>query len=121
MNKIIIKGLDFFAYHGVLPEEAEKGQNFTADLILYADLTAAQESDNLEDTVNYAAVCDTVIRALTMRENRCNLIERAAGLAAQAVLDGFPQVEKVEITLKKPEAPIDAAFDYVAVQIERER
>ena len=50
-----------------------------------------------------------------------DLIERAAQVIADAVLDEFDDIFKVEVTLKKPEAPISAEFDYVAVSIMRER
>ena len=119
MDKIIIKGLEIFAYHGVNDEEKEQGQNFVLDITLWADLLQACESDNLEDTVNYAAVRKTVTRVMT--ENRYDLIEAAAENTAQAILDEFPKISKVEITLKKPQAPMNAEFDYVAVDIMRQR
>ena len=50
-----------------------------------------------------------------------DLIERAAQVIADAVLDEYEDIFKVEVTLKKPEAPISADFDYVAVSITRER
>ena len=49
------------------------------------------------------------------------MIEKAAQVVADAVLEEFPDIFKVDITLKKPEAPIKADFDYVAVTISRER
>ena len=61
----------------------------------------------------------TVQRVFT--EKSYDLIERAAQVCADAILQEYPPVQKVEICLKKPQAPMSAVFDYVAVTICRER
>jgi len=119
MDKILLKGLRLFAYHGVNPEEKRDGQEFVLDITLYADLSQARQSDRLEDTVNYAAVRKTVQRAFTGA--KYDLIERAAEAVCGAVLEGFPQVEEITLLLKKPQAPMDAVFDYVAVEVTKKR
>lgn len=119
MDKISIKGLKFFAYHGVNPEEKENGQNFVIDLDYYVNIARACQMDTLDDTVSYAKVVKTIRRVFTAE--KYDLIERAAQVIADAVLDEFDDIFKVEVTLKKPEAPISAEFDYVAVSIMRER
>ncbi len=119
MDKISIKGLKLFAYHGVNPEEKENGQNFVIDLDYYVNIAKACQMDALDDTVSYAKVVKTIRRVFTAE--KYDLIERAAQVIADAVLDDFEDIFKVEVTLKKPEAPISAEFDYVAVSITRER
>lgn len=119
MDKIQIKGLEIFAYHGVNPEEKENGQPFLLDITLWADLSRARRSDDLNDTVNYAAVRKTVQRVFTAE--KYDLIERAAQAVCDGVLGEHPQVEEVRVTLKKPEAPINAVFDYVAVEVAEAR
>ena len=119
MDKISIKGLKLFAYHGVNPEEKENGQNFIIDLDYYVNIARACQMDTLDDTVSYAKVVKTIRRVFTAE--KYDLIERAAQVIADAVLDEFDDIFKVEVTLKKPEAPISAEFDYVAVSIMRER
>lgn len=119
MDKISIKGLKLFAYHGVNPEEKENGQNFVIDLDYYVNIAMACQMDTLDDTVSYAKVVKTIRRVFTAE--KYDLIERAAQVIADAVFDEFEDIFKVEITLKKPEAPISAEFDYVAVSITRER
>lgn len=119
MDTIHIKGLRLFAYHGVNPEEKRDGQTFVLDLRLGADLSQARRSDRLEDTVNYAAVVKAVRAAFTARN--FDLIERAAQAVCDAVLEGFPQVEEVSLLLQKPEAPVSAEFDYMAVEITQRR
>lgn len=119
MDKIYIKGLELFAYHGVNPEEKRDGQTFLLDVTLHADLSRPRQTDDLNDTINYAAVRKTIQRAFTAQS--CDLIERAAQVVCEAILNEHPKVEKVGLLLKKPEAPMNAKFDYVAVEIELSR
>ena len=62
MDKIHIRGLRVFAYHGVNAEEKEKGQPFELDVTLAADLSRAGQSDDLSDTVNYAKAAKLIVR-----------------------------------------------------------
>ncbi|MBQ9517157.1 MAG: dihydroneopterin aldolase [Eubacterium sp.] len=119
MDKITIKNLKLFAYHGVNPEEKENGQNFFIDIDYYVNITKACHSDNLDDTVSYAKVVKTVNRAFT--QTSYDLIEKAAQIVADAVLDAFEPVTRVDVTVKKPEAPVKADFEYMAVSISRSR
>ncbi len=116
MDKIYIRGLEIFAYHGVNPEEKRDGQRFLLDVTMWADLSRPRQTDDLKDTVNYAAVRKTIQRAFS--EKSYDLIERAAQAVCEGVLREHQKVEKVGLLLKKPEAPMNASFDYVAVEIE---
>ena len=60
MDKFEIQAMEFYGSHGCLPEERQKGQSFFVDAVLYLDLAAAGRSAELDDTVNYAAVFQTV-------------------------------------------------------------
>lgn len=119
MDKILIRDLKIFAFHGVNEEEKIDGQNFVFDIDLYVNITKACYSDNVEDTVSYAKVIKTVTRVFTAK--KYDLLEKAAQITADAILDEYSDVSKVTVTLKKPEAPMKADFSYVGVQIERER
>ena len=119
MDTIHIKGLRLFAYHGVNPEEKRDGQTFLLDIQLHAGLSQARHSDRLDDTVNYAAVVKAVRAAFT--QESFDLIERAAQAVCDAVLGNFPAVQAVDVLLKKPEAPVNAEFDYMAVDVSQRR
>ena len=95
METIRIKGLEIFAYHGVNPEEKENGQKFILDIAMQADISRAAQTDDL--------------------------IERAAQVVCDAILENYPKVQSVTVELKKPEAPINAVFDYVSVEMTRSR
>lgn len=119
MDKILIRELKLFAYHGVNPEEKRDGQNFYLDIDLSVNITKACHSDKVEDTVSYAKVIKTVRKVFCAE--KYDLIEKAAQVTADAILEEYPEVFGVGITLKKPEAPVSADFGWVGVSIFRER
>lgn len=119
MDTIIVKGLKLFAYHGVNEEEKINGQNFILDIKVWLDLSVPCESDNVNDTVSYAKIIKKVRTVFTAE--KYDLLEKAAQIVSDAVFEEFPEVVECEILLKKPEAPIKADFDYVAVAIRRKR
>lgn len=116
---VFVSGLALHAYHGVMQHEAKVGQTFKLDLALDLDLTAASRSDKLADTVGYDQVVDVASQAFCARRYR--LVEAAAGAVANAMLDRFPRVMSVRVTIHKPHAPIAATFDDVGVAIVRAR
>jgi dihydroneopterin aldolase len=118
-DRIILKDLQIFARHGVLPEETRLGQRFAVDVTAHLDLRPAGVSDDYTKTVCYDALTQAVAEALTKR--RFRLIEAAAEAVAATVLERFPAVDRVAVEVRKPSAPIDAVFAYVAVAIERTR
>lgn len=119
MDKIIVKDLKLFCYHGVNPEEKVDGQNFIFDIEAFMNLDLPCKTDNVNDTVSYAKIIKTVRRVAQSEKN--DLLEYVSQRVADALFEEFEKIEKLVITLKKPEAPIKADFDYVAVQIERTR
>ena len=119
MDKIIIKNLNFFCYHGVNPEEKVDGQNFVFDIEASVDLSIPCATDNVDNTVSYAKMIKTVRRVAQSQKD--DLIERVAQRIVDALFEEYDKIQAIKITVMKPEAPIKADFDYVAVQIERER
>jgi len=116
---ILIEKLDIYAYHGFFAEEERLGQRFVLDLVLETDLRASALSDALTDTVDYGAVVGVVTEAFTAK--RFNLLEAAARAVALAVLDGFPPVTRVEVTLRKPAPPIHATLASVGIKLDYRR
>jgi 7,8-dihydroneopterin aldolase/epimerase/oxygenase len=118
-DTVFVTGLALHAYHGVMQHEAKVGQTFGLDLVLDIDLAGASHSDKLADTVGYDQVVDVASGAFCTRRYR--LVEAAAGAVAEAVLDRFPTVMSVRVTVHKPHAPIAATFADVGVTITRAR
>ncbi len=117
--EITIEGLEIFAHHGLLPEEREVGQVFSFDIYLLLKDCPAASSDDIADTVNYAEVCDTVVKAAT--SETYNLLERLAAVVAGKVLAGYPMVSRVGVRAAKPAPPLPHAVESVAAYIERTR
>mgnify|MGYP004664844783 CR=1 FL=1 len=119
MDKIIIKGLKIFAYHGVNPEEKQNGQTFEIDAILETSLLNAGNTDNINNTISYAKAAK-IIKSVVTGESY-DLLETVATKISNQLLHDFPSIDTVCITVKKPEAPINLTFDYMAVEITRTR
>lgn len=118
-DRILVRNLQLVARHGVLPEEAVLGQRFVLDLVAHLDLSAAGTSDDLAASVSYADIIAVATQRFTGA--RFALIEAAAEAVAAALLTRFTAIEQVDVEVRKPAAPIDAVFGYVAVAIERRR
>ncbi len=98
MFKVFIKGLEFYAFHGVTAEEQAIGHRYIADLSL--DVTGdATETDEIAGTVDYAIAGNTALSILT--RGNYKTMERTAALACDALLRVFPAVSRVEISLAK--------------------
>jgi dihydroneopterin aldolase len=119
MDKIILKNLAFYGYHGAMSEENVLGQKFFVDLELGVDLKTAGKRDRVEDTVHYGMVYD-VVKGI-IEGSAINLIEAVAEQSIEAIFKEFDKVMTIKMTLKKPEAPVAGIFDYFAVELYRER
>lgn len=116
-DKIIIENLEVFANHGVLKEETSLGQKFLVSCNIYFDVSKAAVTDNIEDSVNYADVCAYITSF--MRNNTFKLIERVADRIAKEVLLKYELIDAIEVTVKKPWAPIGLPVDCVMVTKDR--
>lgn len=119
MDKILMKNLCFYGYHGVLPEENKLGQKFMVDATLHVDLEAACSSDNVFDTVNYAEVHEIIQYHMTIKQYK--LLEALAEAITREIFQKHQKVQEIELTIKKPEAPVNGIFDYFGVEIRRSR
>lgn len=117
-DRITLTGLQVQAHHGVFDFERENGQLFIIDVIAWLDLAPAAVSDDVANTVHYGELAEEVVAAVA--KDPVDLIETVAERVAQVVL-AHPPVDRVEVTVHKPQAPISVPFADVAVTIERTR
>lgn len=117
MDEIRVKNLEVFGHHGVYREENVLGQKFLVDVTLFLDTRRAGMTDELAASVSYGDVCRLI--KVEMERQNDKLLERVAQRLASAVLKTFSPVREVEITVKKPWAPVLMHLDYAAVQIRR--
>lgn len=120
MNKILIRGLEVSACHGVKEIEKNRPQPFIFDADIYYDFFAAAGSDDISDTVNYSAASKLIVAVA--QNNTFNLIEKLAYECAYAIMNDTP-ASRITLTVYKPEAPMKLKFDTVGVTVDviRER
>lgn len=115
---IELKGIELFAYHGVLEHERRDGQRFLVDVELdYAEDTAAA-TDRIEDAIDYR---DVVASVLEVSDGHAyHLLEALASALADTLLARFP-VERVRVRVRKPDVVLPRPVDHAAVVVERSR
>jgi dihydroneopterin aldolase len=118
-DRIELKGIEAYGYHGVFEAERSDGQNFYADICAELDLEGASNSDDLKDTVDYGAIVDLVIEDI--QSDPCQLIEHLAGRIADRILFEFHRINRISVTIHKPMAPVNGNVLDIAVTIERNR
>jgi dihydroneopterin aldolase len=116
VDVILIRGLRELGVHGVLPEEQARPQPFEVDLELQVDLADAGASDDLADTVDYGAVCESVSRVVASEQYR--LLERLATRIAEVCL-ADRRVSGARVEVRKLHPPVRAMLEHVAVRVER--
>lgn len=117
---IVLKGMEFYGYHGVRSEERAMGQRFVVDLELETDLSRAAATDSLEYTIDYSQVF-ALVREL-LEGPPVGLLETLASRIATAVLDRWSLVEGVRARVKKPCVSIAGAhLEYAGVEVYRTR
>lgn len=118
MDYIHLKDMQFYGYHGVLMEETKIGQRFRANVSIAVDMKKAGETDELDNTVNYAEVY-----ALTreiVEGKPFKLIEALVEAIATRILSAYSeQVKGVRVELIKPDPPIQGYYREVSVEITR--
>lgn len=119
MDKIFINEMEYYGYHGVLPEENRLGQRFRVTLTLELDLQKAGVTDNLNDTVSYADVYK-ICKEIVEGKPYC-LLEALAEAISSSTLENFPTIDQVTVKVIKPDPPIPGHYHSVAVEILRGR
>ena len=114
---IEITGLSLYTRHGVSEAERELGQRLVFDIAFELDECDATVTDRVEDTVDYADVCEQV--ALAAQERSYRTLERLCAAVADRLVDRYG-VESVRVKAAKPEPPIPLPVDEVAVEVWRE-
>jgi len=114
---IEITGLSLYTHHGVSAAEREVGQRLVIDLRLDIGETDATVTDSIEDTVDYADVCQLV--ALIAQQRSHKTLERLCSTIAERLLSDY-DLEGVWVKAAKPEPPIALSVDEVSVEVWRE-
>jgi dihydroneopterin aldolase len=112
-----VTGLSLFTHHGVSEEERKVGQRLVIDLRFDVGDVDATVTDRIEDTVDYAAVCETV--SLIAQQRSYRTLERLCSAIADRLLADY-DAESVWVKASKPEPPLPLPVDEVSVEIWRQ-
>lgn len=115
-DEIQLRGLRAIGVHGSLPEEQTRAQPFEVDLDVQLDLSRPGESDDLDDTVDYAALCEATVRVVSTE--RFRLMEALAERIA-SVVGADDRVRGVRVHVRKVRPPVAVDLRSVGVQITR--
>ena len=118
-DRVFVKNLAIFGRHGLFRGERELGQRFEVDIDCHLDLEPAGTADDYDKTVCYQTLCD--LSRQVIEGDSVNLVETLAEHVAAAVLERWPQVESVDVAIRKPSAPLGVVVDHVGVAITRRR
>jgi len=114
MGTIAIEGMVFHAFHGCMKEEQQIGNTFIVDLFLEADTAKSEQSDNLNDTVDYSKAFDIVKKEM---EVPSKLIEHVGRRILEAIKKQFLEVESVEVKIAKKSPPINGQAESVSITL----
>ena len=117
-DSIRITGLELFGHHGVFDFEKHDGQRFVVDLTVWLDTDGASDSDNLAQTLDYSKLVNKV--AGVVQGEPVDLIETLASRVLDVVW-GFDQANSAEVTIHKPDAPVEFPVADISVTMKRER
>lgn len=115
-DRITLKNMVFYGYHGVFEGERELGQKFEVDVELITDLAIPGQSDDLEQSINYVDVY-TIVQEI-VQERTYNLIEAVAESIAGEILSAY-SVKYIIVRVRKPGVSMGGILDYVEVEIVR--
>lgn len=118
-NTIHINGLEVHAYHGVNEPEKIQGQRFIINAVLHLDYQSAMNSDEISNTVHYGQVSNNILEYFI--NNRCDLIESITHQLVNMIFSKYSLVQKVELEVVKPWAPIKIVFKDVATRVVEEK
>ncbi|MDR5709106.1 MAG: dihydroneopterin aldolase [Armatimonadota bacterium] len=116
MDRILLKDMAFYGFHGVRPEERERGQPFFVDVEVVCDLRPSGASDRLEDTLDYREIYG-IVREVVEGPPR-QLLEAVAEEIARRLLE-LERVQEVRVEVRKPHVRLGGALGYAAVRVER--
>ncbi len=112
-DTIFISNVEIYAHHGVYKDENLSGQRFVFSARLFLEMGKSSRSDNIEDTIHYGNIAEDLAAFLT--ENVYSLLETAVTRASLHIMAEYPSLKGIELTLEKPDAPIELEFETVGV------
>jgi len=115
INEVEVSGIEVFAYHGCMEEEARLGGKFIVDVVISTDFMKAAETDELVDTIDYVRIREVVVEEMAIRSK---LIEHVGYRILNRFRQEFKTIKKARIKVRKVNPPIKGTVKEVAITIE---
>ncbi len=114
MAIVELENMSFYGFHGCFEEEQKIGTNFRVDLEFEADTFKAEKSDNINDTVNYLSVYQTIKKVF---EVPSHLLEHVARRICETLLEEYPAIKYSKIKITKQNPPLGGKLEGVSVSL----
>ena len=111
MGKILLEGMEFFAFHGCFKEEQIIGTKFIVDLSIETDTSKAEASDHLHDTVDYVGLYRCV---KTQMDEKSHLLEHLGKRIIDAICREFPAIDSIRLKISKINPPMGGKMHQVS-------
>ena len=111
---ILLKEIRCYAYHGVAPQENLIGNEYIIDLKLKVDISKAEQTDEVADTVNYAEVHQVIMAVMAVPSK---LLEHVGGRIIEKLFQQFPALEEIELHLSKRNPPMGADVESAGIEL----
>lgn len=102
-GRVFVEGLRMHARHGVLDQERRVGNDYVVSVWASLDLARATQTDDVDDTINYAMMADIVNEEM---QTESNLVEHVAARIARSIIAQWPQVSHVGVRVMKENPPM---------------
>lgn len=113
-TKIFLRQVRFHAYHGVLEQERRVGNDYAINMVAECDFAHAMQTDELEDTVNYADIYRVVKEEMAIPSK---LLEHVAGKIGERLFNEFPSLQSLDISIMKVNPPFGADCEGAGVEV----
>lgn len=114
MGIIEIEGMKFYAFHGHFEAERVVGNEFEVSVKIETDCTAAAQSDNLDDALNYQKIYELIRKEM---KTTSHLLENVAQRIKNSLLSHFPEIEHIIVKISKINPPMGGEIEKVSVTI----
>jgi len=115
MSRIILEGIEVYSFHGYSKEERKIGGKYRVDLWIDIDTVAAENSDSLEDTINYERIFIIVQNQMGQPSK---LMEHLGRKILDALAEEFPEIEHITMRISKLHPPIPGIMKSVAIELD---
>ena len=113
-SKIYLDDMRFYAYHGVMEQERLVGGEYSVSLAVEADLMEAVRTDDVADTVNYAALYEIVKSEMAVSSK---LLEHVAGRIGRRAMEKFERITMLTVRVTKLNPPMGADCKGASVEL----